>query len=285
VNIEGSHDCLDCDISCSGCTGSGSDHCVACSDRYFLDNGVCRSCHPSCFSACTDDSSLSCDSCKDGWVHDEGQGCLDVNECTQTDANCEDNTYCLNTEGSFVCKGCHQTCDGCHGPGAADCTACSPGYTSDHTEESIGCVDINECLTSDTSCPGVGEKCVNTIGSFKCDCKTDYIFVRGKCQLKNKGNKKKKKEKENVLEQKPSHSKEPNRQIFNEKLDEGMEGFEESLKHLGEPLQGIPIEDSIVMEGSMNPDGVNEHSLSDGELQETLADQSGEEFGRAREDL
>jgi len=225
---------------------------------------------------------MSCDSCKAGWILDETQGCLDVDECTQADANCEYNNYCLNTEGSFVCKGCHETCDGCHGSGPADCITCSVGYTRDN-EQGSECIDIDECFINETSCSGVGEKCVNAIGSFKCVCRIDYTLVRGKCQLKNKANKKKKKDVKIPLQQKPTHPTVPDKQIFTEKLDESMEGFEETLKVLSEPLKGVPIEESIIMEGSVNAND-DVHSATDSS-QETLADKSDEDYQRIRDDL
>uniref|UniRef100_A0A1L8DNP2 Putative conserved secreted protein n=1 Tax=Nyssomyia neivai TaxID=330878 RepID=A0A1L8DNP2_9DIPT len=41
VNKEGSFACIDCDKSCSGCTGDGPDLCTVCADGYELRNGLC----------------------------------------------------------------------------------------------------------------------------------------------------------------------------------------------------------------------------------------------------
>lgn len=71
---------------------------------------------------------------------------IDVNECTEDTAVCDDDTYCLNTPGSYSCKGmyymymfclllllCFVDCDfscesSCTGPGNTACDACADGY-------------------------------------------------------------------------------------------------------------------------------------------------------------
>ena len=54
---------------------------------------------------------------------------------------------------------------------------CNEGYeqdkeASDLTDTFI-CKDKNECLDGN-SCSGVGQKCVNELGGFKCVCETGY---------------------------------------------------------------------------------------------------------------
>lgn len=41
VNNEGSYKCLDCDISCQGCTGDGPDMCTQCAPGYILVDNMC----------------------------------------------------------------------------------------------------------------------------------------------------------------------------------------------------------------------------------------------------
>ena len=41
VNTEGSYKCLECDISCAGCTGDGPDTCTDCAEGYILKDGIC----------------------------------------------------------------------------------------------------------------------------------------------------------------------------------------------------------------------------------------------------
>lgn len=42
VNNEGSFTCLECDKSCSGCSGDGPDECLACADGFELRDGLCK---------------------------------------------------------------------------------------------------------------------------------------------------------------------------------------------------------------------------------------------------
>ncbi|XP_017780195.1 PREDICTED: cysteine-rich with EGF-like domain protein 2 isoform X2 [Nicrophorus vespilloides] len=41
VNTEGSYKCLDCDRSCSGCTGDGPDMCIHCASGFILRDNMC----------------------------------------------------------------------------------------------------------------------------------------------------------------------------------------------------------------------------------------------------
>lgn len=41
VNTEGSYKCLECDKSCTGCTGDGPDMCLRCANGYVFVNNVC----------------------------------------------------------------------------------------------------------------------------------------------------------------------------------------------------------------------------------------------------
>uniref|UniRef100_A0A8C2F609 Cysteine-rich with EGF-like domains 2 n=1 Tax=Cyprinus carpio TaxID=7962 RepID=A0A8C2F609_CYPCA len=71
LNTDGSFSCKECDIRCSGCKGPGASYCLTCADGF----------------------------------KDEESTCTDINECTEDPALCKDNQYCLNTDGSFYCKG------------------------------------------------------------------------------------------------------------------------------------------------------------------------------------
>lgn len=75
-----------------------------------------------------------------------------------------------------------------------DCN-CGPG--SDRCDPVDGCVcksgwqgtecdaDINECNTVNSPCDTEGkQKCVNTAGSYVCQCQTGYHNVSGVCQSK-----------------------------------------------------------------------------------------------------
>ena len=43
------------------------------------------------------------------------------------------------------------------------------------------CSDVDECKTSNGSCPE-NSKCVNTLGSFECQCQRGYEKINGSCK-------------------------------------------------------------------------------------------------------
>ena len=43
--------------------------------------------------------------------------------------------------------------------------------------------DINECVDDDLyNCTDEFHKCVNTLGSYRCECDHDLYFIDGKCR-------------------------------------------------------------------------------------------------------
>ncbi|CAK8690811.1 unnamed protein product [Clavelina lepadiformis] len=82
---------------------------------------------------------------------------LDIDECSHPDlSNCDVNTTCRNTDGSFTCQ-------------------CNEGYTGD----GFTCQDIVECMT-DTNCHKQAD-CINTLGSFICTCLEGYTGNGQEC--------------------------------------------------------------------------------------------------------
>lgn len=144
--------CQQCPSECSkhgSCHGSGtrsgtgkcrchlgySGHqCDECSDDYFRvatgEHFQCLGCDRSC-KGCFGPGRANCTECREGYTRDESNSCIDINECANESQVCTDNTYCVNTDGSFRCSSCHDSCAGCVGYGPNMCIACAPGYKAD----------------------------------------------------------------------------------------------------------------------------------------------------------
>ena len=117
-----------------------------------------------------------------------GDICEDIDECNQT-STCDTNASCLNTEGSYVCS-CNLgyrgngitcklgQCDDLRCPPDQKCISktttecqCNEGFSM-NTEMDF-CEDIDECLL-DHGCDQ-NSTCVNSKGSFSCECNLGYI--------------------------------------------------------------------------------------------------------------
>lgn len=92
------------------------------------------------------DGSYRCN-CNRGFVKDkfDSNSCVDVNECDK-DKPCEH--HCINTQGSFKCT-------------------CRRGFSLSY--DKTHCTDIDECRSSPCA---VTDRCVNSVGSYKCVRKT-----------------------------------------------------------------------------------------------------------------
>ena len=79
--------------------------------------------------------------------------CVDVDECSHKEDDCESNSNCVNSIGSYRCE-------------------CKLGYLqiSSYGTAAARCQDIHECITNPCSYPTV---CTNTIGSYTCQCEKD----------------------------------------------------------------------------------------------------------------
>jgi hypothetical protein len=73
--------------------------------------------------------------CAPGYTATPDKGCVDINECLQSNGECDPQTKCTNTVGGRTCGGCPQDFLG-------------DGY--------LGCKDVNECAT--TECKFVDAK-------------------------------------------------------------------------------------------------------------------------------
>lgn len=96
--------------------------CDKCAINFYQINSDCKACHHACKS-CTGEGKNACVECKSGWTHENGE-CIDINECSHIDT-CNANEYCLNLEGTYVCKICAESCKTCVGPSTSNCTSCN----------------------------------------------------------------------------------------------------------------------------------------------------------------
>ncbi|OCT80638.1 hypothetical protein XELAEV_18027451mg [Xenopus laevis] len=115
-------------------------------------------------STCSNtDGSYSCN-CLPGY---NGTNCTDINEC-ETNNACPMNSTCNNTIGSYICN-------------------CKTGYSGvnctdiDECADSLNNCDIDECKNNSTNCTA-NSTCMNTNGSFSCECNNGFTKVGGLCE-------------------------------------------------------------------------------------------------------
>ncbi|XP_051874472.1 protein disulfide isomerase Creld1-like [Pristis pectinata] len=165
---------------CNCNQGYAGSVCMECADGYFeeLRNDtqlVCKECYKSC-KKCTGPEDYKCQDCKVGWFFHEDK-CLDIDECDTELQSCKAGQYCVNTEGSYECRGCDKACLTCMGAGPSRCKKCNKGYQM----EGAKCLDINECNSEKPLCNGAYEECENTDGSYLCGCIEGYTKQDGVC--------------------------------------------------------------------------------------------------------
>ncbi len=92
---------------------------------------------------------------------------VDTNECGRADnGNCSQK--CVNEIGSYHCE-----CDIGYtlNPGKYACDGMSNKYYIYFIIIDSLCVDIDECSDNSHNC---SHKCINTVGSYVCDCDIGY---------------------------------------------------------------------------------------------------------------
>uniref|UniRef100_A0A915DA12 UBA domain-containing protein n=1 Tax=Ditylenchus dipsaci TaxID=166011 RepID=A0A915DA12_9BILA len=96
-------------------------------------------------------------------------------------SNCDAHYFPTIQNSTFLeCSECFDGCaSGCTAAGPKGCRACRTGYKMDAEN---GCVDINECLVgqkegdeAEKKCILEHEVCINTPGSYYCDCALGYV--------------------------------------------------------------------------------------------------------------
>lgn len=133
-----------CSENCNACGGPEKDQCLQCHTGFKVHNNIC----------------------------------VDIDECGTEQDQCPYNTFCLNSHGSYQCRACDKACIGCMGGGPARCRKCAPGYRS----SGMKCIDIDECSEEGLACPGPNVFCVNTDGSFHCQCAEGFTRKDSSCE-------------------------------------------------------------------------------------------------------
>ncbi|XP_072233451.1 fibulin-1-like [Leuresthes tenuis] len=95
--------------------------------------------------------------CGGGYIQDTAGSCIDVNECVAHPSPCQPGQTCINTIGSYKCR--------------SNKITCARGYHL--TVNGTHCEDVNECLLGKVC---VGHGCVNSEGSYRCECQPGYTF-------------------------------------------------------------------------------------------------------------
>ena len=181
----------------------------------------CTGCYPTCdqsYSHCV--RNIESCQCNEGWKStgleknifgNENQICEDIDECQLGTYSCHDTQVCENTQGSYKC-----VCPPGFKPSEADpenkceITECPTGYKRKANYEEINdlqCYDINECLDETTGNPSFACSdienaiCINTPGSFKCECKFGSVLETRKVPKNNFRRRKRTSDNENNYEE------------------------------------------------------------------------------------
>jgi hypothetical protein len=161
------------------------------------------------YSTCTNtDGGYTCE-CDWGWAGEDGKGCMNVNECDEGLAMCDESANCVDmwtfpcSNGASceddVCRAAVAEFDGwCAGnwdSNCGDCAAGGLGYQDvdcagvgdacdgddyhcscdegfELSADGLSCSDIDEC--ADSPCAN-SAKCFNTQGSYTCDCPMGWM--------------------------------------------------------------------------------------------------------------
>ncbi|CAG9319085.1 unnamed protein product [Blepharisma stoltei] len=172
--------CINCDSSCSTCSGYGPSQCLTCANSAITPSttpGYCK-CNTSEYIKTY--SPLSCGAC-DSSCHDCAGG--SSNDCitcsnseitlskTPSSCFCGSSQYTISTS-PLSCGNCHSSCATCTGPNKTQCLTCSnSSITLANPPESCSC-DASQYLISSSplSCGNCYADCYTCIGSNPNQC-------------------------------------------------------------------------------------------------------------------
>lgn len=151
---------------------------------------------------CTDTIGSFICSCKPEYTGDPFRGCVDIDECAVLDKPCGGHAVCENASPGYNCvcpQGFRANPDPKSGCVQRDVTiSCATNFDCTNNAECVDgqcfcqdgfqpdgsvCVDIDECRTGAGVC-GPNAQCINTPGSFKCDCFAGYVGTPPRVECK-----------------------------------------------------------------------------------------------------
>ena len=188
-----SNTCVQCNTSCSGCTGPNNNQCSTCNSGYFLqpsgtgcldscpngcwgntDSHTCESCNTAC-SICTGPSDTQCSACNSGYFL---QPAPDDTSCLTT---CQTGYWKDTT--NHVCTPCNAACEACLDGTHTQCSSCNSGFFLQPLPSTSTCLDFcpqgywgntgsHTCDTCSTACSG----CTGASDTQCTDCNPGYFL-------------------------------------------------------------------------------------------------------------
>ena len=114
---------------------------------------------------------------------------LDINECQEKSHNCDTVATCVNNDGSYTCTcnsgytGDGRSCNGMHRLyHCASNYLCRKGINFSPISCTLFYLDIDECSNSNSNSCSNNNVCINTVGSYKCNCTNGYRINGNSCQ-------------------------------------------------------------------------------------------------------
>ncbi|KAI6189526.1 Nidogen-2 [Aphelenchoides bicaudatus] len=119
--------------------------------------------------------------CRKGYLKTEQGECIDMDECDLMQAECHEKARCVNTIGSYRCE-CGENYIG---DGKTECKYVGPMMVVNvdlFKLTSISCLllNIDECASANWPCD-TNSQCINTPGSFYCECLPGFAGNGRKC--------------------------------------------------------------------------------------------------------
>ncbi|XP_054011032.1 fibrillin-1-like [Hylaeus anthracinus] len=181
VNTQGSFNCLEMKGIKSCPAGFKFDKLSQqCKDVNECAEGI-HSCLDGSEECRNTEGAYECDvKCRKGFTYSINLGtCIDVDECIELNNPCSGrNATCKNTIGSYECASFSNNSLPFPSVDQTELSTCPAGYkTTNNPTES--CVDVDECKERLHSCDA-DEKCVNEIGSYRCELSYEGRRLDGK---------------------------------------------------------------------------------------------------------